>query len=164
MRRPLVLPCLLFASLVLIGGVAARAAPDPASPDSPPAAAADSPKAPHPSSDIVKKELTDIIDAQLSAFRAGDYAKGYEFAASGIRNMFGAADFAVMVQNGYPVIAHSARAEYGLAFDTGEEAVVNVHIEDAAKRSGEFQYLLKKENGGWKISGVSELKSTDLSV
>ena len=112
----------------------------------------------------MKKELTDVIDAQLSAFRAGDYAKAYEFAAGSVRDMFPPADFAAMVKTGYPVIAHSAKAEYGLAFDTGDEAVVNVLIEDGAKRSGEFQYLLRKEGGGWKISGVSELKPSDLSV
>ena len=162
MRRPeTLLRCLL--GVITLLGIGGLISVDLWSPRVTAATEDDAPK-PHPSSDAMKKELTDIIDAQLAAFRAGDYAKGYEFAASSIRDMFGAADFAVMVKTGYPVIAHSAHAEYGLAFDTGEDAVVNVHIEDAAKKSGEFQYSLKKEDGGWKISGVAELKSADLTV
>jgi hypothetical protein len=112
----------------------------------------------------VKKQLSDIIDAQLAAFRAEDYAMAYGFAASSVRDMFAPDAFETMVKAGYPVIAHSARAFYGLTFDTGEEAVVNVRIEDAARNRGEFQYLLKKEGGVWKINGVSQLKASDLTV
>ncbi len=159
MRRSLVLPLLLLAALVLLPPAPAARAQDGAAPPGQPGQSG-----PHASSTVVKKELTGIIDAQLAAFRAGDYAKAYGFAASAVKEVFPPDNFATMVKTGYPVIAHSARADYGLAFDTGEEAVINVRIEDGAKKSAEFQYLLKKEGGGWKISGVSELKSTDLTV
>lgn len=151
-RSPFLLLSLLLGGMIAAGSLA-------------PAAPADAPKtAPHASTDAVKKELSDVIDAQLAAFRAGDYAKAYTFAASSIRDMFPPENFAAMVQTGYPVIAHSVRADYGLSFDTGEDAVIHVQIEDGKKTSREFQYLLKKEDGGWKIGGVSEVKSTDLSV
>ena len=161
MRRPPLLPWLLIAGVVAGLRVLpaellprARAATQEQTP----------PQTPHASSSAVKKELTDVIDAQLAAFRADDYAKAYGFAASSIRDMFPPADFAAMVKAGYPVIAHAAKADYGLAFDTGDEGVINVRIEDAAGRSGEFQYVFKKEGGDWKISGVSELKAGDLTV
>jgi hypothetical protein len=157
MRRPPVLPWLLIAGLILVAGPWSLLPPARATPE-------EEAQTPHPSSAAVKKELTDTIDAQLTAFRADDYAKAYGFAASSIRDMFPPADFASMVKTGYPVIAHSAKADYGMAFDTGEEAVVNVRIEDGAKKSGEFQYVLKKEGGTWKIAGVSELKPSDMMV
>ena len=112
----------------------------------------------------MKKELSDIIDAQLAAFRANDYAKAYTFAASEIKDLFPASDFEKMVRSAYPIIAHSSAADYGLAFDTGEEAVVNVRVSNAENKSAEYQYLLKKEDGHWKIGGVSELKPQGLSV
>ncbi len=122
------------------------------------------PPAAHLSPAPVKQELTAVIDAQLSAFRANDYPKAYTFAAAMIRDMFPEDRFKEMVKTGYPLIADSAKAEYGLAFDTGEEAVVNVTVESADGKRTQYQYLLKKEDGAWKINGVSELKPEGLSV
>ena len=112
----------------------------------------------------MKQELTAVIDAQLAAFRANDYPKAYTFAAESIQEMFPQENFAAMVKTGYPIIANSVRATYGLAFDTGEEAVVNVTVETADGKQGQYQYLLKKEKDAWKIIGVSELKSDAITV
>ena len=153
-------------SLVLIVPMARAIDPVPTpAPSASPGPADAAPGAtPHPSSDAVKKELSDTIEAQLAAFRANDYTKAYTFAAAEIKGIFAAEDFEKMVRTTYPVIAHSSAADYGIAFDTGEEAVVNVRISGAENRSAEYQYLLKKEDGHWKISGVSEIKPQGLSV
>ncbi len=134
----------------------ANAAPPPEEHPGSPAA--------QPSSDALKKEFSEVIEGQLAAFRAGDYAKAYTFAASPIKGMFPAEDFETMVKNAYPVIAKSTAAEFGLAFDVGDEAVINVRIENADKKSILYQYMLQKEDGKWKISGVAEVKSSSLSV
>ncbi len=136
----------------------------PPLPDAPPAAEVPHPK-PHASTPEVKTELTSVIDAQLAAFRAEDYAKAYTFAAAGIKDMFTQADFEAMVRKSYPVIARSSGADYGMAFDTGEDAVIYVHVQNASTHAeGQFQYLLKRENGVWKIGGVAEVKQEGLSV
>ena len=153
MRRTLLLLALAV-GLACHGPVAASGAAESSS----------APSAPRRSSDAVKKELSAVIDAQLAAFRANDYPKAYTFAAGGVKTLFPLGDFEKMVRTNYPIIAGSTSAEYGVAFDTGEEAVVNVRIENAEKKSVEYQYLLKKEAGGWKISGVSEIKAEGLSV
>ena len=126
--------------------------------------AADTPPVAHRSTEAVKKELSAVIDGQLAAFRANDYPKAYTFAAAEIKAMFAVDEFEKMVRGQYAVIAKSTGSEYGIAFDTGEEAVVNVRIENAEKKNVEYQYLLKKEEGGWKIGGVSEVKPEGLSV
>lgn len=113
----------------------------------------------HPSSTTVKHDLTTVIDAQLAAFRAEDYPKAYTFAAAEIKGVLGVAEFEVMVKRGYPVIARSATAEYGLAFDTGDQAVVNVRVVDENGKGVEYQYVLKKEGGRWRIGGVVEMAS-----
>ena len=112
----------------------------------------------------MKQELTAVIDAQLAAFRANDYPKAYTFAAESIQGMFSRERFEEMVRTAYPAIAGSAKAEYGLAFDTGEEAVINVTVENADGQRAQYQYLLKKEDGAWRINGVSEVKSEGLSI
>ncbi len=162
MRR--VLPLLVSAvCLACLPLPAPGAAPE----EPPPAPALSSTPAatkPHHSSDAVKKELSAVIEAQLAAFRADDYPKAYTFAATEIKDMFAERDFEKMVRTNYAVIAKSTVTEYGVAFDTGEEAVVNVRVQNAEKQSVEYQYLLKKEENGWKISGVSEVKPQGLSV
>ena len=37
-------------------------------------------------------------------------------------------------------------------------------VESADGKRAQYQYILKKENGAWKIGGVSELKPEGLSV
>jgi ABC-type transporter MlaC component len=115
------------------------------------------PALPHRSSDEVKKALSAVIEAQLAAFRAEDYAKAYTFAAAEIQGMFDKDQFERMVKTGYPVIAHSTAAEFGLAIDSGDEAVVSVKVSNGEKKSVTYQYHLIKQKGAWRISGVSEV-------
>ena len=156
------LPLLVFAVCLVFRPPSAPAAPDGTA--APPSAASPAPSTPHHSSDALKKELSAVIEGQLAAFRANDYPKAYTFAAAEIKGMFPVEDFEKMVRTNYAVIARSTSTDYGVAFDTGEEAVVNVRIQNAEKKSVEYQYLLKKEDSGWKISGVSEIKAEGLSV
>ena len=160
MRRTL--PLVVFAVVLACCSPDAPAAPE--APASPAPSSTPAPSTPHRSSDALKKELSAVIDGQLAAFRADDYPKAYTFAAAEIKNLFPVRDFEKMVRANYAVIAKSTATEYGVAFDTGEEAVVNVRIENAEKKSVEYQYMLKKEEDGWKISGVSEVKAEGLSV
>ena len=164
MRRLVIGPvvaAVVLTCLVPVGRAASDATPTPAASATPtpsPAAGA------HAVTEPVKKELIAVVDGQLAAFRANDYAKAFTFASAGIQSMFAPEDFEKMVKAAYPVIAHSVSSEYGVMFDTGEEAVVNVRVQDGDKKSVEYQYLLKKESGNWKINGVSEVKAEGLSV
>jgi hypothetical protein len=118
----------------------------------------------HPSSSMVKTELTEVIEAQLAAFRSGDYPKAYAFAAAEIKEMFALNDFEEMVKTGYPVIAHAKKAVYGLALDGGDEAVITVRVQNANGESAAYQYHLKKQNGHWKIGGVTAVENEGLVV
>ena len=166
--RRLVLPAAAAATLFLTPGAVRTALGTDPAPVPPPGATTApelAPAKPHPCTADVKSELTAVIDAQLAAFRADDYAKAYTFAATGIKDLFTQADFEGMVRKSYPVIAHSTSVDYGMAFDTGEEAVIYVRVQNTGTRAdGQFQYMLKKENGAWKIGGVAEVKPEGLSV
>ena len=159
----LVLAAVVLTCLAVRGYGASDATPTPT-----PAAVATPTPTPgngaHAPTEPVKTLLTATIDGQLAAFRANDYPKAFSYASATIQSMFAPEDFEKMVKVAYPVIAHSVSSEYGVMFDTGEEAVVNVRVQDADKKSVEYQYLLKKESGTWKINGVSEVKAEGLSV
>jgi hypothetical protein len=101
----------------------------------------------------VSDQIVKVIEAQLAAFRAGDVAKAYTFASEPLRQQTPAPAFARIVQQNYPEIWQSTRAEFGLARDDGKRATVIVHV-FAAKSDAAYDYVLFKENGGWKIGGV----------
>ena len=112
------------------------------------------------SSDAVKKDLIAVVEAQLVAFRDGDYARAYGFAAPGIQSMMPPESFEKMVRTGYPLIARSSNADFGVALDTGEDAVLAVRITGADEKgtTAEYLYTLSKADGSWKITGVSEVR------
>ena len=56
------------------------------------------------------------------------------------------------------VVLPAVQAEFGVARDNGAEAVVNVEVEGESGRVVQYQYLLRKEEGVWKISGVVEVR------
>ena len=122
------------------------------------------PSQPHRSSEAVKKAISAVIESQLAAFRAEDYAKAYTFAAEEIRGMFSLAQFEAMVKGGYPIIAHSSSAEFGIAIDTGDEAVVTVKVQNADGKAVSYQYHMTRQKGVWRIGGVSEVESKGLTV
>ena len=104
------------------------------------------------------KELTQVIESQLSAFRHDDYSKAYQYAARILTMQMSLAAFERMVKTGYPVIAHSRSAAFGVIFDNGDQAVVNVGIMGASGQIHHFRYFMDHENKSWKIRGVTEVR------
>ena len=109
-----------------------------------------------PSDESLRNQLTKIIEAQLAAFRANDYAKAYTFAAAAIKGQFSVEAFERMIKTQYPSIAESIAAVFGAVFDNGDEAFVNVTIERASNKMINYGYLMKRENSVWRINGVIE--------
>jgi len=108
----------------------------------------------HYSKAEVRKELVAVVDGQLAAFRAGDFARAYGFAAQPLRAQFTLKAFAAMVARSYPFVAHSERAEPGLPMDDGETAVLPVRVFAAGGKSADYQYQFTREGDGWHITGV----------
>ena len=106
-----------------------------------------------PSGPDVRREVIATIDGQLSAFRDHDPEKAYGFAAAALRRQFPLAQFGAVVRAGYPEIWDNQRAEYGIVNDSGARATVNVRVYGAGG-SAPYDYVLSREPGGWRISGV----------
>lgn len=109
-----------------------------------------------PSAAPMKEKLHTIIRQQLDAFRKGDFAAAYKFAAKGIRDQFPVSEFETMVRKGYPIIATSTDAVFGITMDDGDRAVVSVRVIGKDKKSAAFQYLLERNGDEWCIAGVFE--------
>jgi hypothetical protein len=117
-----------------------------------------------PSEMKTKETLHAVISNQLAAFRADDYAAAYVFADREIKTRMPLESFERMVRAGYPIIAHSISAKFGLTFDNGDEAVVNVRVHGQDEEALSYQYLLRRDGESWRISGVVLLKEQTTEV
>jgi hypothetical protein len=109
------------------------------------------------SDEAVRNELIQVIQGQLAAFRKNDYPKAYNYAATAIRNQLPLPSFERMVRTGFPVIARSSSAEFGVILDNGRDATVNVGIVGEGGRVIHYRYFLHQELEGWKITGVARV-------
>ncbi len=111
----------------------------------------------HPSTGEVRRQVVAVVESQFTAFRDGDYARAYSFAATGLQQQFSVEAFERMVKDGYPVIAYWRSVRFGDAEDNGREAVVLVSVQGRGGRTRLFRYLLIREGATWRISGVLEI-------
>jgi hypothetical protein len=117
-----------------------------------------------PSEMKTKELLHAVISNQLAAFREDNYAAAYVFADPEIKTRMPLESFERMVRIGYPIIAHSVAAKFGLTFDNGDEAVVNVRVHGKDDEALSYQYTLRRDGEAWRISGVVLLKEQTTEV
>ncbi len=101
----------------------------------------------------LKKEIVAVIESQLTAFRKGDVAKAYTFAAADLRAQKPLRVFAAIVQESYPEIWANTRSEFGIVRDNGTQATVTVQVYSKAG-DADYDFTLAKEPVGWRIYGV----------
>jgi len=107
----------------------------------------------HPSKPDVRKEVIAAIEGQLAAFRRGDVAAAYDFAARQLREQKSIPVFEGIVRFSYPEIWENTRAEYGIVRDDGQRATLLVHV-FAKDSDASYDFTLLRERAGWRIYGV----------
>ena len=100
-----------------------------------------------------------VVNDQLSAFRAADYASAYAYAANGMQQKFTLPQFERMVRRNYAHIAQARRVEFGDVRLDGGSATVEVFFFTRHGAARAFLYSLTAEGESWKISGVEELQA-----
>lgn len=116
-----------------------------------------------PSKTEAREAIQAAISGQLAAFRAEDYAAAYVFSDEEFRARMPVDRFERMVKGAYPVIAHSVSARFGLTFDNGEDATVNVQVV-GGDETITYQYHLHREGGAWRITGVLLLRELTIEA
>jgi hypothetical protein len=102
-----------------------------------------------------------VIDGQIEAFRADDFASAFEYASPNIRRLFGnPGSFGQMVRGGYPMVWRPERLDY-LA---PEERAPgrwdqDVLIEDGAGALHALRYHMVETPEGWRIDGVTFIRA-----
>ena len=101
-----------------------------------------------------------VVNDQLSAVRAADYASAYAYAANGMQQKFTLPQFERMVRRNYAHIAQARRVEFGDVRLDGDSATVEVFFFTRNGDMRAFLYSLTAERESWKISGVEELETS----
>lgn len=103
----------------------------------------------------VRDEVRAVVEAQVAALQAGDFATAYDLAARGIKRQFDVRLFTAMIRRGYAPLLRPGPPDLGVVRDDGEgTAQVSVTVTDGQKRSIVYRYWLVQEGETWHISGV----------
>jgi hypothetical protein len=106
-----------------------------------------------PSKPEVRRDVIAAIAGQLAAFRAGDVAAAYGYAARPLREQKSLQVFEGIVRFSYPEIWANTRAEYGVVRDDGQRATLLVHV-FAKESDASYDFTLLRESAGWRVYGV----------
>lgn len=101
----------------------------------------------------VRRQVIEVVEAQLAALRAQDPAKAYGYVSAGLRAQMPVAVFAAIVRESYPELWTNTRAEYGIVRDNDVRATVMVHV-FSQQREASFDYTLEKERGRWRVRAI----------
>jgi Domain of unknown function (DUF4864) len=107
------------------------------------------------------------IQGQFEAFRSGEDAKAYSFAAPSISQIFpDPGSFMEMVKRGYTPLWQPLDFAFGRAKENGTDQVtqeVFVTAKDGTSWTALYS-LVKLPDGSWKINGVQLLKGNGAST
>lgn len=132
------------------------------------------------SSAEVRGQVIKVVEAQFNAFRDGDYARAYSFAAPELQQQLiisasqqvkdgallsqpeleqrAVAAFERMVKDGYPIIAYWRAVSFGPVEDNGRAAVMLLTVQGRGGRTRFFRYQFIRETNAWRINGVVEVQ------
>jgi hypothetical protein len=97
-----------------------------------------------------------VIGGQIEAFKAGDGAKAYSYAAPSIKQVFTTVDiFMNMVQTGYMPLYKPESYVFGKNALISGQVHQEVLVTDAQGKQWQAVYtLMRQDDGSWKVTGV----------
>jgi hypothetical protein len=99
--------------------------------------------------------IESIIQNQIDAFRADDFATAFSFASPMIKQMFGSSDrFGMMVRQGYPMVWRPASVQFLGLREIGGQLWQIVVMRDAQGVYHTLGYQMIETPDGWQINGV----------
>jgi hypothetical protein len=96
-----------------------------------------------------------VIEAQIAAFLADDFAAAFDFASPNIQAIFGTPErFGQMVTQGYPMVHRPSEVRFLDQAERGGAIYQRVLIADAAGRLHVLEYEMIPGPTGFLINGV----------
>lgn len=111
------------------------------------------------------KAMQSVIDRQIEAFQADDFAKAMEYASPGLQTYFGTPEiFGRMVTQGYPMVWRPGNLRYLEARVEDGVHWQRVMIEDQDGAVHILDYRMLETEAGWRINGVQILDSAEYTT
>ncbi len=109
--------------------------------------------------------IQQVIQSQIDAFLADDFARAFTFASPSIKGLFGTPEtFGTMVKRGYPMVHRPAQVEMGELREVAGNLWQRVRIVDQAGRAHLLDYMMVETPEGWQINAVQLLPAPDVGV
>lgn len=101
-----------------------------------------------------------VIQRQIEAFLADDFATAFTFASPAIKGIFGTPErFGQMVRQGYPMVWRPAEVRYLALREVAGALWQRVMIVDQAGSLHLLDYQMVPAGAGWQINGVQILRA-----
>lgn len=115
--------------------------------------------------DDPKPAVTGVIQDQINAFLADDFATAFTFASPNIQGLFRDPDtFGVMVRRGYPMVWRPADVTFGDTDAQGGLVRQKVVITDTSGGVHVLEYEMIPQGETWKINGVRLLPAPQVGA
>lgn len=113
----------------------------------------------------MRPDVTGVIQGQISALQADDFAQAFTFASPMIKRMFGNPDrFGQMVRQGYPMVWRPDAVTYAETREEGALVYQKVIIRDGSGTLHFLEYEMIPTDSGWQINGVQMLKAPEVGA
>lgn len=106
-----------------------------------------------------------IIQNQIAALQADDFARAFTYASPTIKGLFGTAEnFGAMVQRGYPMVHRPQSLRMLELREVGGRLWQRVLVTDAAGASHLLDYQMIETAEGWQINAVQLLPQSGVGA
>lgn len=95
------------------------------------------------------------VDAQLEAIAREDWTGALGYATEGFRADIDAERFRQIITDGFPVVADNRARDIGRCRTRGDEATLEVTVEDGDGDQQLLLYLFQRGPDGWGIGGAA---------
>lgn len=110
-------------------------------------------------------DIQGVINDQMDAFKADNFAEAFEFASPSIQNIFRTPDnFGRMVTQGFPMVWRPSEVTYLNLREDGGVYWQTVRIVDTKGMVHLLEYRMLNTDAGWKINGVRLLENAGVSA
>ncbi len=124
----------------------------------------DDPGPQQPSTETCAEDLRALlvaaVDGQLAAIATQDWSEALGFATDGFRAGIDADRFREIILGGFPVVADNRARDIGRCRTRGDDATLEVTVEDRDGTQQLLLYLFERDDDGWGIGGATPAAPT----
>jgi hypothetical protein len=101
-----------------------------------------------------------VVDGQLAAIAEQDWATALTFASDGFRSGIDTERFRDIILEGFPVVADNRARDIGPCRTRGDDATLEVTVEDRDGTQQLLLYVFERDDAGWGIGGATPAAPT----